>query len=448
MFKKLLFISSLTLTMVLTVPVMATVTPSCDIGSNAGKSPAQIKKAAEKKAERKAKRQAKKAEQKAKRDLKQAERKAKRQAKRAEQKAKRDAKKAEQKAKRAVKQAERKAKREAKKAELKAKKSTCDRGSKGSGTKGSKGSGTKGSKGSGSKGSKGSGTKGSKGSGTKGSKGSGSKGSKGSGSKGSKGSGSKGSKGSGSKGSKGSGSKGSKGSGTKVDSCTDSLPPLKCGECDGKMTDLTLLYNGTTSVNVEVYAKNGELLFSDNVLPNGTIMVEGFDTKGTLGTIVHIYIDDVFTVSIHTSCTVPLSIGMVFAEFTVTEGASRNGGPLCSTTTNIPEPPVVVSKGSLCGLVYKTLNYDDVFDAFEAQNNTPIVEVSILTVNNDTLTVFTDNTGKYCALDLDVGTVEVTVDTSTLPLGSVFNSGINPNSVEILENMESDAGEYSYILTD
>ncbi len=116
-------------------------------------------------------------------------------------------------------------------------------------------------------------------------------------------------------------------------------PPPDCGPCDGKITDLTLAYNGAAEAMIDVYSKGkhgqpGDLLYSGMVVPGGTFNFIGTDNKGTMGTEISIYVDGVLNTKIHTSCSQPIYIGMISGDFEIVDGYSRNGGRLCPDTGN------------------------------------------------------------------------------------------------------------------
>jgi len=105
-------------------------------------------------------------------------------------------------------------------------------------------------------------------------------------------------------------------------------PPATCG-CDGKVTNLTLRYNGATAAFVEVQQKKGKRVYKGTVIPGGEITLLGADKKGTLGTEITIYVEGKFHAKIHTSCSQPIGPGLVRGDFEVVDGTSRNGGDLC-----------------------------------------------------------------------------------------------------------------------
>ena len=112
-----------------------------------------------------------------------------------------------------------------------------------------------------------------------------------------------------------------------------------CGPCDGKITELTLRYIGTLEdAQVTVMTKRNGAVFDDTLQPGDTFILVGNDKKGTLGTEITLWLDEMWDTKIHTSCSVALGPGMVFGEFEVVAGASRNGGALCVEDQPAPEP--------------------------------------------------------------------------------------------------------------
>ncbi len=118
--------------------------------------------------------------------------------------------------------------------------------------------------------------------------------------------------------------------------CGDtSLPPgtpPDCGTCEGRVTTLTLKYNGTSRAWVKVVDKNGVKLFAAYVEPGKTFTVNGKDKQGTLSPDIRLTIGSQ-TWSIHTSCSQPIYPGLKAGPFEVVEGYSRYGGRLCPPTT-------------------------------------------------------------------------------------------------------------------
>ncbi|MFC1815941.1 hypothetical protein ACFL0M_08370, partial [Thermodesulfobacteriota bacterium] len=112
-------------------------------------------------------------------------------------------------------------------------------------------------------------------------------------------------------------------------------PPPECGECDGKVTELSLRYMGTESTHIKVIDKKGEnALFEDAVGADETFTFSGMDKNGTMGSEIRLYVNDGLNTSIHTSCSKPIGPGLISGDFEVIEGYSRKGGELC------PIPPL------------------------------------------------------------------------------------------------------------
>lgn len=103
-----------------------------------------------------------------------------------------------------------------------------------------------------------------------------------------------------------------------------------CGPCDGKVSALTLKYNGSYGATIKVKQKKPFVtVFEGMVAPGGTFSFVGMDDRGTLSTEISIYVNGTLKQTIHTSCSQPIGIGSVFGKFEVVAGESRNGGPFC-----------------------------------------------------------------------------------------------------------------------
>ncbi|GAA4898666.1 hypothetical protein GCM10023311_24640 [Flaviramulus aquimarinus] len=120
--------------------------------------------------------------------------------------------------------------------------------------------------------------------------------------------------------------------------CPEETPPGDdCSECEGKVTDLELQYDGGIIADIVVKTKGkgkdkeGAVVFEGTVMPGETFSFVGNDDKGTLGTEISIYVNGSLDQKIHTSCSVPIGPGAVFGDYTVISGASREGGELCDT---------------------------------------------------------------------------------------------------------------------
>ncbi|MEM7167932.1 MAG: SdrD B-like domain-containing protein [Planctomycetota bacterium] len=126
-----------------------------------------------------------------------------------------------------------------------------------------------------------------------------------------------------------------------VDFCFDCSPPVcddQCAPCDGKVTLLTLKYNGGSAVPIDATDKAGNVLFSGTVNPGDEFTLNGMDKKGTLGTEVDLVVDCV-EIEIHTSCSQPINPGLTFGDLEVVYAESREGGPICALgVTPCPKP--------------------------------------------------------------------------------------------------------------
>ncbi len=108
-----------------------------------------------------------------------------------------------------------------------------------------------------------------------------------------------------------------------------------CAPCEGKVSELTLQYNGVGSVLVKIEQKEGEVVFDGQVASGGQITIIGRDMKGTLSPWIDIFVNDAEYARVHTSCSVPIGPGLVIGDFEVIAGSSRNGGPLCPVNGNL-----------------------------------------------------------------------------------------------------------------
>ena len=106
-------------------------------------------------------------------------------------------------------------------------------------------------------------------------------------------------------------------------------PPVECGPCEGGVTSLTLQYNGAAPANVMVKAKKGDvILFDGIVIPGEMFTVNGADKHGKMGSEIKIYVNGEEYTKIHTSCSQPIGIGMIFGDFEIVGGESLKGGTL------------------------------------------------------------------------------------------------------------------------
>ena len=152
-----------------------------------------------------------------------------------------------------------------------------------------------------------------------------------------------------------------------------------CG-CRGKVTQLTLQYNGSGG-EVEVTQKKKKekgtkgkgitqgLVFSETLGKNDVLTINGMDKKGTLGPEIIISVGGIFNTKIHTSCSQPIGPGMVFGDFLVIEGYSREGGLLCPEQTQGAGKITVNNKCKTCRPAAKSA--DQNAESFSLAQNYP-----------------------------------------------------------------------------
>lgn len=139
-------------------------------------------------------------------------------------------------------------------------------------------------------------------------------------------------------------------SGTPVSAeASASVEAVGCGQCLGKVSELTLRWNGTAAASIEVVVENRA--FADPVAFQGTVQPGGFFSfgplsspnggfDGTLGTNISIYADGIFVATVHTSCSQPIYPGQDWGAagalaagsrgpVTVIDVSSKHGGQLC-----------------------------------------------------------------------------------------------------------------------
>lgn len=106
-------------------------------------------------------------------------------------------------------------------------------------------------------------------------------------------------------------------------------PVPSCNECDGKVNNLTLQYDGQVPALVTVRDSTNTIVYNATVNPGEQFSFTGTGSGGSLGTNTTVHVDGVLHTTFHTSCSQPIGPGMVRGSFTVIEGTSTEGGPLC-----------------------------------------------------------------------------------------------------------------------
>ncbi len=102
-----------------------------------------------------------------------------------------------------------------------------------------------------------------------------------------------------------------------------------CEECDGKVTDLTMLYIGDEYATIKVEQKRHKVVFENDVESYGEFSFNGTERDGTLGTEIILFVNGIKNTKIHTSCSNPIGPGLISGDFKIISGQSLRGGALC-----------------------------------------------------------------------------------------------------------------------
>ncbi|MCH7920067.1 MAG: hypothetical protein IIC50_19020, partial [Planctomycetes bacterium] len=113
--------------------------------------------------------------------------------------------------------------------------------------------------------------------------------------------------------------------------CPFDTPPgdEDCGPCKGKVTELTLRYTGADAFVEVVQKKDNAVVYGAELDSGDAFTFSGQDKDGTLGTEIKVFVNSSLNATIHTSCSKPIGPGLVFGDFEVVAGQSKDGGPLC-----------------------------------------------------------------------------------------------------------------------
>ncbi|MCF8406049.1 MAG: T9SS type A sorting domain-containing protein [Bacteroidales bacterium] len=151
------------------------------------------------------------------------------------------------------------------------------------------------------------------------------------------------------------------------DECATFNPPNgDCGPCDGQMTSLSLEYLGyETNATVKVYKDKvqADKLIATfyNVNTGDTLVFTGTGNDNKLGAKVRLTIndDDNNYVEIHTSCSQPIEVGMVYENlYLLIAGTSHEGGPLCNGGSGGGGPECGPCDGQMTSLSLEYLGYE------------------------------------------------------------------------------------------
>lgn len=115
------------------------------------------------------------------------------------------------------------------------------------------------------------------------------------------------------------------------------IPPgdnPECQSCDGKVTDLSIRFNGPDNTAVKIKQDNdNSILFQDTVDHGEIINISQSEGSATMGDNIKIYVNSSYYGKFHTSCSSPIGPGLVIGDFKILSGASLLGGILCPVET-------------------------------------------------------------------------------------------------------------------
>lgn len=116
-----------------------------------------------------------------------------------------------------------------------------------------------------------------------------------------------------------------------------------CFTCEGGIKTLTLRYNGSTSQTISA-ADNQGVVFSQVVAPNATFSFSGsLPNDKFVGSSVDLTVGGTANATIPSNCGT-VFVGNVYGSFTIVAANSKNGGPLCcSTTAQEKTPPQIAN---------------------------------------------------------------------------------------------------------
>jgi hypothetical protein len=103
-----------------------------------------------------------------------------------------------------------------------------------------------------------------------------------------------------------------------------------CGECKGGVTGLTLQFQGDQAAQVTVIDKDDNVVFDGLVEPFASFSFIGVDTDNKLTNEIDIYIDGLLDAEIHTSCSQPVTPGVIYGSFQIQAATSKDNGPVCT----------------------------------------------------------------------------------------------------------------------
>lgn len=111
-------------------------------------------------------------------------------------------------------------------------------------------------------------------------------------------------------------------------------PDPPCGDCVGKVTKLTMQWNGDARARITVWQGDRTPVFDQDVDAGGRFTFEGTMPDGSLGDVMWLKVNGHNRHDIRTNCRRDLTPGTQFGDFEIISGESSEGGRFC-----IDEPP-------------------------------------------------------------------------------------------------------------
>lgn len=114
-----------------------------------------------------------------------------------------------------------------------------------------------------------------------------------------------------------------------------------CGECDGRLKNISFKYTGNSAKYLVIKGSyNSGTYFCGYVYPNETFTLNPIGSNSILHRTLKFYQNGCYIGALKTDCTMPVEVGTTYGNYQVVGGESTNNGLLCS-----PEEEEVVEEG-------------------------------------------------------------------------------------------------------
>lgn len=112
------------------------------------------------------------------------------------------------------------------------------------------------------------------------------------------------------------------------------IEAIPCGDCTGKVTDLTLQWNWPNDYRVKVYQRYENTHYAVKVFDqvvglNDEIDINGVNHDGTIGKWAYVFVNHCYYTKFRTDCNLNIGPGYQRGVLEVTGGNSSHGGELC-----------------------------------------------------------------------------------------------------------------------